>query len=662
MKSITVAVIGLGAVLALSSCTTGSGSQTTLVPTSNVPVPSGRKPALAPAEAASDKMGWPRQFNQGSTNYWVYPPQIDSWDGHLLKARHAVAIQFAGQAQPVYGVIDVEAITLVDKPAATVTLADIKIDGASFPSAAERAPDYLRGLSAEYPKHVPTLSLDLLEASLAAPSPPPRNRASSLNNTPPKILVSTKPAMLVYIDGVLVYRPIAGTDLERVINTRVLLLKDRSGRCYLHWQDGYLEAASLDGPWSVALNPPLGDAAAEKQARDSNQVDLLQDQSELSTNPATAPARRTPPVIYVATAPTELITFDGESSYIPIVGTQLLYATNTSGNVFKLLTDQQIYLSIAGRWFRAPSMQGPWKFVPGAQLPRDFAQIPDNSPKENVKASVPGAPQASEALIANSIPQSTQVPLNATIPNPHIDGTPQLKSIEGTPLSYVVNSATPIIRVNDHSWYACQDGVWYTATTADGPWTVAASVPDSIYAIPPSSPLHYVTYVHVYRSTPNIVYEGYTPGYLGTEVTPDGTVVYGTGYTYAPWIGDEWYGPPLTWGFGFGDCWAPGFGWCFDCGFGWSCGYRAYGGWNCHPLAPWWGPCGRGYWGERRRPGWGRGAWGNTAGNLYPGRGVNGGPGHSGFAGHAWPGNRGFAYNSRTGEPVAGQGARVQGV
>ena len=48
----------------------------------------------------------------------------------------------------------------------------------------------------------------------------------------------------------------------------------------------------------------------------------------------------------------------------------------------------------------------------------------------------------------------------------------------------------------------------------------------------------------VLRST--VVYEGYTPGYLGTVVTPDGTVVYGTGYAYQPWIGDTWYAAPAT--------------------------------------------------------------------------------------------------------------------
>ena len=63
------------------------------------------------------------------------------------------------------------------------------------------------------------------------------------------------------------------------------------------------------------------------------------------------------------------------------------------------------------------------------------------------------------------------------------------------------------------------------------------TVPPVIYTIPPSSPLHYVTYVQVYGYTPSVVYVGYTPGYYGTVVSSDGVVVYGTGYYYPPYIG-----------------------------------------------------------------------------------------------------------------------------
>ena len=45
------------------------------------------------------------------------------------------------------------------------------------------------------------------------------------------------------------------------------------------------------------------------------------------------------------------------------------------------------------------------------------------------------------------------------------------------------------------------------------------------------------------------------PGYLGTVVTPDGVVVYGTGVVYTPWVGTVWYPPPPTYGAGAGFAW-----------------------------------------------------------------------------------------------------------
>ena len=65
--------------------------------------------------------------------------------------------------------------------------------------------------------------------------------------------------------------------------------------------------------------------------------------------------------------------------------------------------------SLSGRWFQAISLDGPWRFVPQSELSEEFARIPDDSPKENVKASVAGTAQASEALIANSIPETAEI-------------------------------------------------------------------------------------------------------------------------------------------------------------------------------------------------------------------------------------------------------------
>jgi hypothetical protein len=642
MKRVIRSVVLMSIAVSISSCATRDTGQTTTAPDYY-------------AIAAPD-VAWPLVFSSGTTTCTLFEPQSDSWDGHQLMARSAVAVQPFGQAQPTYGVVTFSAITLVDKTTRTATLADVKIASADFPSARGQTQTYLALLRQEFPRHEQTLSLDRLETSLTAAGQRPE--AESLNNSPPKIIIATRPAVLVYIDGPPVWRPVPDTGLERVINTRMLLLKDQSSRYYLHLFDGYLQASSLDGPWAVARHPPSGAETAEKLALDSGQADLMSGEQDAATHRTPSLSTSATPDVFVVTTPGELITFSGQPEFASIPGTDLLYADNTSGNVFKLLTDQQNYLLIFGRWYRAPSLNGPWQFVPGNLLPHDFANIPDTSPKENVKASIPGTQQAEEALIANSIPQSAAVARTSLMQDPQIDGTLQLAPIEGTPLNYVVNSATPIIEVDPQSWYACQNGVWFTSTSANGPWTVATAIPSVIYTIPTTSPLHYLTCVQVYGSTPDQVYEGYTPGYFGTEVADDGTVVYGTGYDYPPWIGTVWYGPPCTWGWGFDDCWTPWWGWGFDCGFGWGCGFGGFGWWGCYPPFPSW--CGYRNWHDHYGEGWrnhGHSDMANTSADLYAHRGQSGGEGRQGRTG-----DYGHAYNSRTGQLTAGQHARVQSV
>ena len=64
------------------------------------------------------------------------------------------------------------------------------------------------------------------------------------------------------------------------------------------------------------------------------------------------------------------------------------------------------------------------------------------------------------------------------------------------------------------------------------------------------------------------MYVGYTPGYLGTVVEPDGVVVYGTGYDYDPWVGNVWYAPPETYGIAAQPIYSPAVGYSYGYGLG----------------------------------------------------------------------------------------------
>ncbi|MBP2670867.1 MAG: autotransporter, partial [candidate division NC10 bacterium] len=418
----------------------------------------------------------------------------------------------------------------------------------------------------------------------------------------------------------------------------------------------------------------------------SGQVDLLEGKADPESKlPPPSLAKKPVPAIHIATAPTELIVTEGKPNFVSISGTALTYAENTTGHLFNDTRENKLYMLVSGRWFRAASTAGPWEFVPGGKLPEDFSKIPDDSPKENVKASVPGTQQALEAVIAAHIPQTATVSrTEVKINPPQFDGEPQFKPLEGTPLQYVVNTATPIIRIDAKTFYAVENGIWFKAESAQGPWAVADSVPAVIYTIPPSAPLHYVTYVKVYGSTETTVDVGYTPGYYGAVVTQGSgyVVVYGTGYYYTPWVATTWFGPPVTYGCGSSITYTPWSGWAVSFGFGWSWGYPMYPmGWGWGPY-PWWGPVGWGYyypypyyvpvyggvaWGPGGAVAWGPGGWAATTGNVYHRYGDTGAvtrtsQGFNAWTGNQWASQLGMSYNSRNGNIAAGQRGAVHNV
>ncbi len=610
---------------------------------------------------------WPRTVEAKGIQATIYQPQVDGWDGVRLSAHAALAAVFPGMKEPVYGVLALSADTLVDKESRSVKVDKVRRLSVSFPSAPHREREFLALTRASLLRGMEHMSLDRLEAALAFSRAEHRGMAAPLDNTPPRIIVSEKAALLIHIDGEPRFARVPGTALERVLNTRVLLLRDSGGAYYLHFLDGYLKADSLAGPWFVAT-PPAGATAAEKEAEDGKQTDLLQGQADAKSGkkPGLA-ALPEAPAVYVAQAPAELLVTRGQPDYSLINGTELLYVTNTTANIFKDMRDNKTYVLLAGRWFSAPSLEGPWRYVPPKTLPPDFARIPDDSPKENVKASVPGTPQAREAVLSASIPQTAVVDRNKTHFTPVIDGSPVLRPIEGTSLSYVLNASDPIIRVNQRSWYALHSGVWFTATAVEGPWRVAVSVPPPIYSIPVTSPLHYVVYVKIYSVTGNTVVVGYTPGYYGAIVTPDGVVVYGTGYAYPYWVSDAyWYGAPVTYGSGACMAWTPWGGWAFGFGFGWA----YYDDDWCYPPAPWWGPyydSGSYYNDYGGVTAWGPNGWVGTTGNVYSTWGDTqvtrrGFEGYDDYTGNQFAGSYGKAYNSRTGAVAVGHRGAVENV
>ncbi|MDM0024434.1 autotransporter [Variovorax saccharolyticus] len=624
--------------------------------------------ASAGSAASAGELPWPRTVTAGDAKLLVYEPQLDSWDGASLAGRSAVQVEIGSNPpQTRYGVVSFDARTLTDKSRRLVTIDSLRFAKVDFPSSTPaQSQAWSAAIASELAGRSRTIALDRLEAALAIVQTQQTEQRAPLRNEPPRIVFSSVPSILVTVDGEPRYGRLPGTPFQRVLNTRPLLMRDGSGTYYLKVFDGWMTSTALNGPWRV-LNAPSNELArAFKVAMDAHQVDPLTGQS---TADRPAPSLQGhAPMVFVATAPTELIVTDGSSRPVPVDGAPLLYVENTTGNVFMDMQDNLTYVLIAGRWFRSTSTAGPWQFVPANALPPEFARIPDDSPKENVKASVAGTSQAREAAIAASVPQTAAVKVSGTqLTPPRFDGEPVFKPIAGTSLSYVENSPTAIIRVGEAACYAVENGVWFSAASVRGPWTVARSVPAAIYAIPPSSPLHYVTFVRIYDTTPDTVLVGYSPGYMGSIVDPaTGVVVYGTGYAYSPWIGTVWYGPPVTYGYGAAVAYTPWTGWAVAFGLGWAWGAATVAtGWGWGPY-PYWGPWAGPVWGGAAfgpRGGavaWGPGGWAGHTGNVYSQWGnratvSRAAGGYNAWTGNAWAGQVGSSYNSRTGVASAGQ-------
>jgi hypothetical protein len=616
------------------------------------PMPATSQSSADPAasQVGIDARPFPREFTVRGTTFNVHQPQFDSWEGNRLKGRFAMSVRTGtrsgpdGKAQKAqdtsdFGVVQFQARTQVDKDARAVVLSDIELPGASFPTDTAKQAQYLE-LAREQlkQKETMTISLDQLESAMAIANVESQKPQSlPVRNEPPDIIFSTAPAVLILVDGQPALKPSGVSGVQRVINTRSLLLQ-KDGRFHTAVGGHWASAATLSGPWTQVATPDPALIKAKDQAVASKQVDAMDQQPDALRQDYAAGRV---PDIYVRTGPAELISVQGEPQFVGIPGTELSYIDNTGADV---ILDggagNAWYVLVSGRWFTAPGAKGPWSYVAPSRLPADFAKIPPDSPKSGVLASIPDTPESKEALIANAIPQTATVNRKQAKLSVQYDGAPQFQPIGGTQLQYAINTPVPVIRVAADSFYAVDKGIWFTARAATGPWEVATSVPATIYAIPTSSPLHYVTYVRVYGAYGDDVYVGYTPGYYGTVVSDD-VVVYGTGYTCDPWVGAYWYGCPPTYGMGVYFGWNAWVGWSFGWGWGW------YGGWY-GPYNPWWGP-----WYGPAYP-WGWWGGGAAAWNVYGHWGNAAVRGSAAAWANPWTGNvgragRGGFYNEATG-------------
>jgi hypothetical protein len=495
------------------------------------------------SQTAADR-GWPRAYSLPSEAQIVlYQPQIASWqDQKQLVAFTAVSYVTKGEQKPALGTIKLETETATSVPERLVKFSKIKITETNFPTLSkEQTQEIVSGLEKNIPEQDRVIDLDRVLAFVDKSTINPKN-VDGLRSDPPRILLTQSPSILVNFDGEPIWSPIKDNELKFAVNTNWDLFQHTpTGMYYLRNDTTWLRATDLQGYWSNAGKLP---DSFNKLPDDENWKDVR-------ANLVGTPAKKLPKV-YVTQDPSELILIDGEPKYEPVPNTGLLWISNTESDLFRLGKDGPVYYLVAGRWFTAPGLGGHWTFAT-PHLPEDFKRISAEHPRARVLASVPGTQQAAEAVLLAEIPQFARVnKKEITAPEVIYQGDPQFQPIQETTLQRAVNTDKEIIKVGE-TYYLCYQGVWFMANTAKGPWTLATSVPQEVYLIPPSSPSHSVTYVTVQQDEDDnddwVTYAAYA-GYSGVMIGW-GCAMWGTGWYYPPYYGYGVYYPYWrTYGYG----------------------------------------------------------------------------------------------------------------
>jgi hypothetical protein len=527
------------------------------------------------AFAGRTQTSWPQTLTAPDGSMLkIYQPQPDSFRDNSLTWRSAFSLLESGAATPSFGSFQAFAMVETDRDQRLVDILSAKVLQLDLPSV---DPAALRRLKAYLDSGMAGISLSLDELlSELDMTTAEKSLSRGLSTTPPRILYSAKPAILVTIDGE--PRTQHNTDLgvAAVVNTPYTILKvDYTWYLYggRHW---YAAQAPM-GPYAYTRTVP--DAIAKAQAT----IDKADSGVTAHGDSAREGAERIAQII-VSTTPAELIQSDGEPQFSLVAGTGLLYLSNSDNDVFIDTGTQLYYVLLSGRWYRAPRLEGPWTFVAADALPADFARIPEGSAKDGVLSSVAGTPAAREAVTDAQIPQTARIDRKTATTQVTYDGAPQFEKIRGTQLEYAVNTPSTVLRYK-HRYYCVDNGVWFVSTDAGGPWRPADSRPDEVDLIPPDCPVYNCKYVYVYDVTPDYIRMGYTPGYLNSFIYGP-TVVYGTGFYYNPWWGGFYYPRPWTWGFNM--WYDPWYGWTF--GYDFALDWFNFGlGWDFW-FGGWWGP------------------------------------------------------------------------
>lgn len=481
---------------------------------------------------------WPKQIEFEDIIFTIYAPEPEGFDNHVLNARAAFSI-YDKEHLPVFGAMWFRCLVQTDVKNNEVYYTNIELVNANFPNANAENIEYLQDLI-EDQAHNWQFNSDLQAFYGEIDVININNEYNdAIKNNPPKIYYAKEPTVLVYIDGDPILENIAGSSLYQfVVNTPHFIVKSTSdNQYYLNGGNWWYTSSDPTDAWKSIETPP-------------NQIRILAEKAtELNPDKNTGNDNRRQPKLLVTKEPAELIQTQGEPE-IKQIYENLFSVTNSSDEIIFDSYSDYYFILISGRWYKTKNLsRGTWLFVAPESLPDVFKEIPPSSPLAHLRLSIQGTPESVSETLNNGIPQTAVVSRHSAKMILEYDGEPQFEPIAGTSLKYAVNTGGSVILDQNNKYFAVDQAIWFSADGPEGPWKVSDHYPKEVNKIPPSFPVFNMKFVNIYDFDDEIVYMGYTAGYLGAFLY-HGVVYYGTGYRYKSWFGNKYIPRPNTYGYG----------------------------------------------------------------------------------------------------------------
>lgn len=198
----------------------------------------------------------------------------------------------------------------------------------------------------------------------------------------PAIIVRTKPAELIVIDGEPEFNPIQNTNLLYIKNTDNNVFMDIQSQLYFILISGrWYTAAKMSGPWSFLEADKLPEEFAKIPEGSENDIVLASVPGTNASKEAILDSQIPQTAEINRKTATVTVEYDGEPKFEKVDGTTMLYAVNSPQTVLKV--SNKYYCVDNGIWFESNAPKGPWQVA--VARPEEVEKIEPSSTVYNVK-------------------------------------------------------------------------------------------------------------------------------------------------------------------------------------------------------------------------------------------------------------------------------------